>query len=120
MTAFRFPLAIIYLFSGLLVWAAHFGLVYGLNGLACARGFGISGDGLGPMLLAILGATLVAAAAEVLIVVSSLAGRGPGIADETDAAVRNFWRWTTCTLAVLSLIAVIWTGVPVFFIEPCA
>jgi hypothetical protein len=107
--------------GGLLVWAAHFLFAYGLNGLACARGFDraeLFGFGLVPLILAV--ATLAALTAACIILVLALLGRGPGIAAETEGGVRDFWRFGTAIVAAFSIIAVIWTAIPALIIAPCA
>lgn len=112
---------IAFLFGGLVVWAAHFLLVYGANGVVCARklaGTVVGGIGIVPAIVA--GATIVAVAAVGAIGLAALAGRGPGIAGEPDPGLRAFWRFTTLTIAGLALVSILWTAVPVLVIRPCS
>lgn len=110
-----------FLLSGLLIWALHFLFVYGVNGLACARGFaGNEMGGFGVVPLTVLAATAVALAFQGAILLVAYAGHGPGIHGEQDNSLGEFWRFTTAALAALSLVAVVWTGLPALFIHPCA
>jgi hypothetical protein len=115
-----FHVKLVFLLSGLLIWVLHFLFVYGLNGLACARGFGGNiAWGVGVVPLVVVAATVIAVLLEVWVLAVAFAGGGPGINGEADRSVREFWRFTTATIAGLSLIAVVWTGLPAFFIDPC-
>ncbi len=65
------------MFSGALIWAAHFGAIYACNGIACARGFdALRWLGTGIVVWIVSGATLVAiaAAAGILIPILRKAG----------------------------------------------
>lgn len=115
-----FTRRLLFLLSGLLVWAAHFGLVYAVTALACARGFsGNSGGGFGVVPLVIAAATGFAVVLQGLVAIAAGRGRGPGIGDEPDTSVREFWRYATVGIAVLGTVAVAWTGVPAFFVHSC-
>ena len=110
-----------FLLGGLLIWGFHFLFVYGVNGLACARGGqgnGPIGSNVVPLIVALATAIAVLVAATILVV--ALRGRGPGIADEPDPAVRDFWRFGAAVIAAFGIIAVTWTGLPALFIAPCA
>ncbi|MFC7397516.1 hypothetical protein ACFQU1_09965 [Chelatococcus sp. GCM10030263] len=112
---------IAFLMGGFLVWAAHFLLVYGFNGLACARGFDrtmLLGVGTVPFVVGV--ATLIALALDALIFAAAVAGHGPGISGEPDGSLRRFWRYVTGAIAVFSFVAVLWDGLPALIIEPCA
>lgn len=115
----RFVSRITFLTGGLLVWAVHFTLVYGLNTLACTRLDGTSVLGVRVVPVAIGIATVVAAGLNLLLLASALRGRGPGIADEHDASVRHFWRFGTGMIAALGLVAVVWGGLPALIVNPC-
>lgn len=121
MSAPGFMRKLMFFLSGLLVWAAHFGLVYGINGLACARSFAtqpVAGTSL--VAFSVAAATALAAIIIVAVLVLAIAGRGPGIGHETDGALRAFWRYGTIAIASLGVIAVLWSGLPVLIIRPCA
>ena len=77
---FGFAGRLLFLTAGFLVWALHFGFVYGLNGLACAREFSgnmIGGFGVVPVV--IVAATIVALVLQGLVAVTAVSGRDPGI-----------------------------------------
>jgi hypothetical protein len=115
-----FASRLLFLTAGFLVWALHFGFVYGLNALACARGFSgnmIGGFGVVPVV--IVAATVVALLLQGLIAITAVSGRGPGIGGEPDTSVRAFWRYTTAALSALSAVSVFWTAVPVLFTQSC-
>jgi hypothetical protein len=85
--------------SGVVVWALHFGFLYGFTGLACARGF--------PHLVpwAAGAATVVAATAAAAILLKNLSS--------------EFTRWLTASLAVAALLAILWEGATVFMVPMC-
>lgn len=121
MNAPGFTRKLTFFLSGFLVWAAHFGLVYGINGLACARGVAsqpVAGTSLAA--ISVAAATVIAAIVIVAVLVLAIAGRGPGIRHEADGALRAFWRYGTIAIASLGVIAVLWSGLPVLIISPCA
>jgi hypothetical protein len=98
---FRFWPTALRMSSGVLVWAAHFTVVYGFTALACARGFG----GAAPWVVGV--ATLVAAAAAVLVLLTHLS--------------QEFTRWITAALAAAALLAILWEGLPALLLpNPCA
>lgn len=107
--------------SGFILWAIHFGALYSINGLACARGFAmqpVAGTSLAVISVAV--ATLIAAAALLSVLVLAAIGRGPGISRELDRSLREFWRYGTIAIALLGLVAILWSGVPALIIPPCA
>jgi hypothetical protein len=121
MSAPGFTRKLVFLLSGFLVWAAHFGLVYGINGLACARNFAsqpVAGASL--VAVGVGAATAIAALVIVAVLALAIAGRGPGIRHEADGALRAFWRYGTIAIALLGVVAVLWSGLPVLIISPCA
>lgn len=116
-----FTRKLVFLLSGFLVWAAHLGILYGINGLACARDFAtqpVAGTSL--VAVSVAAATAIAAAIILAVLFLAVAGRGPGIRHETDEDLRAFWRYGTIAIALLGVIAVLWSGLPAFMIRPCA
>ena len=85
---------------GVMVWAAHFALVYGFTALACARGFASAAPWV------VGAATLVAALAALAIIATN--------------ASSEFTRWMTAAIASLALVAVVWEGIPAFIVPTCA
>ena len=109
MTPMGFTRRLLFLLSGLLVWAVHFGLVYAVTALACARGFsGNSSGGFGVVPLVIAAATCFAVILQGLVGFAAGRGRGPGIGGEVDTSVREFERYATVGIAVLGAVAVVW------------
>lgn len=97
-----FAAASLRMFAGPIVWALHFTVIYGLTGIACARGL------VGAVPWGVLLATLVAGAVCLLMMVRELR-RGPG-----------FLPWMAAGLAGFALLAIIWETVPVLVVRPCA
>jgi hypothetical protein len=91
--------AVLRMSSGAIVWAVHFGVIYGATAMACALGF----PSLVPWTVGISGA--IAAAA--LLALTTLVG---------DPA---FEHWMTGGVAVAALIAVFWETLGVFAVPPC-
>ena len=121
MRAPGFVAKLVFLCGGLLIWAAHFGAVYAVNGVACARGLDrltVLGFGAVPAIVAV--ATGLAVLACGAILAAALRGRGPGIADEPSGPVQAFWRMGTASGAGFAMVAIAWTGLPAALIPPCA
>ena len=83
----------------IVVWALHFGAIYGFTGLACARGW----ESAVPWTVG--GATLVAGAAAAALVLKNVS--------------TDFLRWMTATLAALALLAILFEGLPVLMVPAC-
>lgn len=113
----RFLGKMLFLNAGLLLWAAHFGFVYGLTGLVCARGLGTAWTAALPFVVAF--ATVIAAGLCLVVLFMVLIGRGPGIAGEPEGALRVFWRSVSGGIAAFGFVAVVWTGIPVLMIDTC-
>jgi hypothetical protein len=92
-------MALLRIAFGVIVWAAHFGLIYGIAGFACARGYGEA------VPWTIGAATLVAAAAAGAIILAHLSP--------------EFTRWMTAAVAGLALVAIVWEGLAVLLVPAC-
>jgi hypothetical protein len=106
--------------AGLLVWAAHFGVVYGANAVACERGLTgrtLLGQPLVPAL--VLGATAVALAALALVWLRAWRRLEHGLAGQEGEDEPRFLLWLTAAVSLLSALAVLWQGLPVLFVRPC-
>jgi hypothetical protein len=108
--------------AGLLLWAAHFAVVYAVHTLSCARGFApwtVLGFGLVPFVIA--AATIVALAGSGLVLAIALrdlrAMRGPR-SDVRDS--QRFLTYTSATVASFSMLAILWVALPALFIQPCS
>jgi hypothetical protein len=110
---------LVFLLGGFLVWAAHLTFLYGFHALVCARpNSGTEAADISvPMVAG--AATVIALGADVVILLTAVRGRGPGIGGEPDPALRRFWRYGTALVAGFSMIAVAWSGLPVLVIRSC-
>jgi hypothetical protein len=88
--------------SGAIVWALHFGALYGFAALACARGFG------GAVPWVSLATTLAALGAIAVIAVRHVPRRG------------EFTAWLALSAAGLALVAVVYETIPIFIVPVCA
>lgn len=92
---------ILFMSSGVVVWALHFGTLYGLTALACARGWQ-------PLLVpSIAVATAIAALATISIIAAGLRRRA------------QFESWMGAGIAALALVAIVWDAMPVLVVPPC-
>ena len=89
----------VWISSGALVWALHFGVIYGFTGLACARGFGTAAPWV------IGAATGVAAAGAIAIILTHLSS--------------DFTRWMSAAVAAAALLAILWEGLPALMVPAC-
>ncbi len=88
--------------GGVVVWALHFGALYGGTALACARG-------MAPVVPVIVGAaTLLAVLLLVPMLMLGLRRR------------HEFEGWLGGVLAAFALVAVLWEALPVLIVEACA
>jgi hypothetical protein len=106
--------------AGLVVWAVHFGVVYGANAVACEReltGRTLLGQPLVPAL--VLGATALALAALALVWLRAWRRMEHGLAGQEGEDASRFLEWFTAATALLSAVAILWEGLPVLFVQPC-
>jgi hypothetical protein len=92
---------IVFMSSGVMVWALHFAAVYGITGLACARGWHSL------VMPSIAVATAIAAIASLSIIAASLRRR------------TQFEYWMSASIAGLGLVAIVWETIPVFLLPIC-
>lgn len=103
--------------AGLLIWAAHFTVIYGFTGLACARRFAQEPVlGVDLVDIAVIGATIVALAAAGAVAVQAyrLAKTSP-----SEEGSIPFLRWTAAASALLAMVAIAWEALPAIFISGC-
>ncbi|WP_119459219.1 hypothetical protein [Rhodospirillaceae bacterium SYSU D60014] len=114
-----FSARLVEMFAGPLIWAAHFLFIYIFQALACARGFAdidLFGVGIVPLTVGV--ATVAAAVATIFMLLVAMRDLGAiGSAAERDA--ERFMNWMTAAGAGLSLVAVLWDGLPVLLLPPC-
>jgi hypothetical protein len=92
---------ILFMSSGAVIWALHFGAVYGLIGLACARGWP---EAVPP---GVALATAVAAIFALAVLVAGWRRRA------------QFESWMAAGIAALALVAILWGALPVLIVPVC-
>lgn len=108
------------LFSGLLIWAAHFMFVYSANAVACERGlqdFQVLGIGLIP--LTVMVATLAALAAVGYVLLIAIGWLGPLHGEAHDDPSSAFVRQITIVLSLISIVAITLSALPSLVVSPC-
>ena len=110
---------ILLMLAGLVVWGLQFTLIYGFNAIACARGFADS-DLLGlPLVPAVIvSLTVLALAATAAVVGATIRGRFAELLRE-EAEDGSFMRALTITIGLLSLVAIVWSGLPALMVAAC-
>jgi hypothetical protein len=105
--------------AGLLIWAVHFGIVYGFTGLVCARPawaqLTIAGWGLIPFGVTLATAAAAAALIAVLVWSKNLGMGAP--AGEIPAA--RLQRFVAIGGALIALVAIAWEVFPALMIGAC-
>jgi len=105
--------------AGLLVWAAHFAVVYSVHTVSCARGLNhwtVLGFGLVPFTITV--ATALALAGSLAVLAIALRDMRDAHSEVQDS--QRFLIYTSATVAGFSILAIVWVALPAFFIEPCA
>ncbi len=92
---------ILFMSSGAMVWALHFTAIYGITGLACARGWHAL------VMPSIAAATAIAAIASISIIAAGLRRR------------TQFEHWMSASIAAFGLLAIAWEAIPVFVLPVC-
>jgi hypothetical protein len=111
--------AFILALGGLLVWAAHFALLYGVQTAFCI----VIPDGWRTTTLHIAGLALTAVAVAVLLGLAgrprlrTQAGSHRESANDTDSA--RFLRQVSMAGASLALLAMLWAAVPLLLLPAC-
>jgi len=109
----------IFALSGMLVWAAHFTIIYGLTSLACARGFAETEFlGVAVIRLGIGTATLIAGLAALAVIGQALRHRRAR--QVGDDSLPAFAAVMAILIAGLALVAILWEALPVLMLPPCA
>lgn len=97
------------MFSGVIVWAAHFGTIYAASALSCALGLGITRWTGTSLTWIIVMATLAALAVTAWFVATAVR-----------AGLAAFENWMTASVGLLAAVAIVWEGlVPVFIVPAC-
>lgn len=101
----------LYIGAGLLIWAANFLITYVFASVACARGFAITTiAGVGVVVWAIVISTFVAVLAAAWVAYKALSSYRARCARMPSPDTECFILFTTAAVAVLSLVAMGWTG----------
>lgn len=116
----RRPVArLLFAVGGLIAWAAQFTVIYGVAAVACARGYGgVSVAGIGLVPFAILAATVLALAATALVM--GFAARARRRMDERTHPTDRFLNTTALLVGGLSLVTILWHGLPALIVPACA
>jgi hypothetical protein len=115
----RFFSTTLFMLSGLLIWAAHFGVLYVFAALACARRFAdmtVFGIGIIPFFTII---TTVPAAVGVAAILRYAIRSGRYTAGGENNAFPRFMNLTTIVIAILSLAGIFWNATPAMLVTPC-
>jgi hypothetical protein len=103
------PLTVTRWFSGLIIWAAHFLIVYASESLVCTRGGGA------PMHVTIV-VTASIAAFILLVGVTVYSWRDASTARAPGSA---FMDRLAVALGLLGMLAVLWAALPAVFVSAC-
>lgn len=105
--------------AGLIAWAVQFTLIYGATSTLCGREWaGATILGIGSIQAILLATTIAAFIATAIALAWSLRahGRMSGEADTVD----RFMGHTGALINGLSLLIILWQGVPAFILPACA
>lgn len=106
--------------GGLIAWAVQFTIIYGATSTLCGRGWADETVlGLGVVQLTIFTATLATlAAAAILLIVSLREDRR--LRDRPASPTDVFFSQAGVLINGLSLVVILWHGVPAFILPACA
>jgi hypothetical protein len=111
----NFAILLASVLAGLLIWAVHFLVIYGVTGLACAGRFADARVlGIGILELTIVAATVLALLAAATVLVRTLRS-----GKRAEGGTLPFLRWVAAMVAVLALVAIAWGGLPVLLVPEC-
>lgn len=107
--------------SAMLVWAAHFLIVYGAQATACARGGAgatLFGQPLVPAL--VLGLTLLSLLVVAIIGLRAWRRLRSGLSGQEGEDEPQFTVWMAAAISLLAALAIVWEAAPVLILRPCA
>ncbi|HEX2554989.1 MAG TPA: hypothetical protein VHL98_14915 [Microvirga sp.] len=111
-------LRLLFAAGGFVAWAAQFAVIYGVAGVACARGYGgVTLLGIGLVPFAILAATLLALAATALVTLAAMRERWR-MNERTDPADR-FLNTAALLVGGLAAVSILWQGLPALIVPAC-
>lgn len=106
---------LIWLVAGFTLWAAGFSALYGIHAVGCRAGWEEAMLGALPanrIVLIVIYAVHIALGAALYVPLARIAARWEGPAADT---VRR----AAIILTLAAVVATVWTGAPVLFLEPC-
>jgi hypothetical protein len=113
------PLALVV--SGLLVWGAHFTLIYAFNSYVCTRGLAddwLLGMNLIHLVIGVL--TLLALLVLAGIMLAVVLGHRPHLHGTQGEALHGFTQSVTLLVLAISALAVFTQAVPAYIVPACA
>lgn len=110
---------VLLMLAGLLAWAVQFSLIYGVTSTLCARGWADATVlGFGAVQAVILATTLAALVPTALALTWSI--RSYGGSREQDPTADRFMLYTGSLINGLSLLVILWQGLPAAILPACA
>jgi hypothetical protein len=106
--------------GGMIAWAVQFTVVYGATSTLCGRGWADATLlGIGVVPFTILAATITTFAATVILLIVSLRAERQHC-DRPVSATDTFLSEAGVLINGLSLVVILWHGVPAFILPSCA
>jgi hypothetical protein len=116
----RFSAATLWTLAGFLVWALHFGVIYSLAALACARGFADARlAGIRLLSWGIGLATAAGFATTAAVIVLTWRDRRRHLQAEDDEDPTRFAAWLTVAIGLLASLAMLWQALAVLTVPAC-
>jgi hypothetical protein len=118
--AARRTMQVLLMLGGLIAWAVQFTIIYGVTSTLCGRGWAdVTIIGLGAVQMSILAASLIAFAATAILLMVSV-GKDRQMKDGTMSAADSFMNRAAVLINGLSLVVILWQGVPALILPACA
>ena len=106
--------------GGMVAWVVQFTVIYGATSTLCGRGWADATVlGVGVIHFTILATTLAALAATAILLIASLREERQQ-RDQPASATDSFLSQAGVLINGLSLVAIVWNGVPAFILPACA
>ncbi len=106
--------------GGMIAWAVQFTIIYGATSTLCGRGWADAALlGIGVVPFTILASTLATFAAAAILLIVSLREERQW-RDQPASATDSFLNQTSVLINGLSLVVILWHGVPAFILPACA
>jgi hypothetical protein len=106
--------------GGMIAWSVQFTVIYGVTSTLCGRGWADAALlGIGIVQITILAATLATLAAAAILLIASLRQERQR-RDRPVSAADTFLSEAGVLINGLSLVVILWHGVPAFILPACA